>query len=218
MSVHQMSNNSLLTLYARVLDNSRRSPHIRDAVAVYGYDEEAFDEGEALLEVYREAVGEQVKRYGEKQSATTAVSEAWDALHEKTYMPHVIIARLAFRDDGVRRQLGIVGRRPDGFGDWVQEARHFYSVLLENEHLAAQMARRGIGRAKLEAALQDVEELEALDREQERLKAAAQDATRVRNTERRAAANWLSDYQKIAKIALAERPDLTEQLGLRAPS
>lgn len=218
MSIYQMSNSSLLALYARVLKNSQRSPVIREALASYGYDEEAFNEGTSLLEAFQRGVSEQTRRYGEQVSVTDSLNDAWDALHNRVYMPHVTIARMVFENRGTLRRLGIDGQRPKGFDAWMQEARHFYDTLLEDESLVAQMARRGIGRQKLEAARQDVEELGALDRLQEEAKSEAQEATRRRNGQRRAALDWLADYQKIARLALVDQPDLGEQLGIRAPS
>ena len=218
MSIYQMSNSSLLTLYARVLENSQRSPIVREAVASYGYDEEAFREGTSLLEAFQRSVSEQTRRYGEQVSATDNLNDAWSALHDRVYMPHVTIARMVFENEGTLRRLGIDGQRPKGFDDWIQEARHFYNTLLDSEELTAQMATRGIGRKKLEAARRDVEALEALDRLQEEAKSEAQEATRRRNDRRRAALDWLADYQTIAQLALVDHPDLGEQLGLRAPS
>ena len=63
-----------------------------------------------------------------------------------------------------------------------------------------------------------LDELVRLDRVQEREKSEAQEATRQRDDVRRAFADWLSDYQKFAKIALRETPDLAEQLSVPAPS
>lgn len=60
----------------------------------------------------------------------------------------------------------------------------------------------------------DLAALEALDQQQEGAKGDAQQATRDRNAERRA----LADYQKIARVALADQPDLLEPLGLLARS
>ena len=85
------------------------------------------------------------KREGSRKSTTETLYDAWDALHEKTYMPHVTIARLVFRDENTRERLGISGDRSDGLDDWLQEARNFYNILLEDEALAAEMATRGIG-------------------------------------------------------------------------
>ena len=218
MSIYQMSDSALLTLYARVIENSKQSPLIREAVAAYGYSDESFSEGESLLEVFRRDVSQQIQRYGEQVSATSSFNDAWDVLHERVYMPHVTIARMVFEDEGIIRLLGVDGRRPEAFDEWLQEAEHFYSTLLENEELAAQMATRGIGREKLEAARRDVMELAALERMQEKAKAKAQEATRRRDGHRRAALDWLSDYQKIARLALVDHPDLGEQIGLRAPS
>ena len=157
-----------------------------------------------------------VSRY--LKNTTASFNDAWDVLHERVYMPHITIARIVFEDEGVLRRLGVSGQRPKGFGKWMQEALYFYNTLLENEDLSTQMTKRGIGRKKLEDARRDVEELGALKRLQEESISEAQEATRQRNGQRRAAVDWLADYRKIAHLALVDTPDLGEQLGLQAPS
>lgn len=218
-SVYRLSDNRLLTLAARTIINSRNAASIREAVAVYGYDDSAFSEAESLLEAFEQAVREKQDTYGRKYSATEALNDAWDVLHEKTYMPHVTIARMIFKnDEGVRRRLGLTGRRARTFESWLSEARRFYRALLADVALMQKIAERGITEEKLQDALEELDELEMMDHQQEKLKARAQDATRRRDNKRRALANWLSDYQKIVRIALADRPDLTEQFNLVARS
>ena len=215
MSVYQLSNDELLTLARRVVENAQASDAISSAVAPYGYNEAAFQEGTARTDAFAAALQERQDTYGRQQGATDALGDAWDAFHEKTYMPHVTIARLVFVD-GTRGRLGIDGRRPRSFDAYLQEAQRFYATLSGDGDLQAQIAARGITAEKVTTAQSDLGELEALD--QERLKAEAQEATRQRVDARRAAADWVADFQKIARIALADQPDLVEQLGLAAPS
>jgi hypothetical protein len=57
-----------------------------------------------------------------------------------------------------------------------------------------------------------------LNQTQEREKVEAQQATRDRNDARRAFADWLSDYQSFARVALSDQPDHLDQLGVAVPS
>lgn len=218
MSVYQLSNDALTTLARRIVDRSMQSPAIREAVARYGYDEAALQEGQALVEAFETRSLAQQNEQGQQLTATDALRDAWDAFHAKTYMPHVTIARLVFDDAGTQRRLGIDGQRPRGLSDYLQEARRFYTTLTSDADLAAAVAERGLTAEKLEAALTDLDELEALDVDQEAQKAEAQQATRARDDGRRALAEWVAEYQKFAELALSDQPDLAEQLGLLARS
>lgn len=212
MSVYQLTNDELLTLGARVLENSQQAP-IKEAVATVGYDEAALQQGQTLYDAFEQAVQARQVEYGEQQSATDALNDAWDAFHSQTYMPHVKMARILF-DDGTQAELGISGTRPRAFEAYVQEARRFYETLADNDTLQSTMAERGVDAETVTQALNDLDQLEALDQTQEREKAEAQQATRTRDDARRAFADWLADYQKFARIALSDQPDLAEQLGL----
>lgn len=55
MSIYQLPNDELLTLGARVLENSKKPP-IKEAVATVGYDEAALQQGQTLLDAYEQAV------------------------------------------------------------------------------------------------------------------------------------------------------------------
>jgi hypothetical protein len=212
MSVYQLTNDELLTLGDRVLENSQATP-IQEAVAAVGYDETAFQEGQARYDAFAQAVQERQSEFGEQIGATDALNDAWDAFHAQTYMPHVTIARLVF-DEGVQERLGITGQRPEAFDAYVQEARRFYDTIAGDATLQEALAARGVTAEVVTQAQSDLDQLTALDRTQEREIAEAQEATRVRNDARRLFADWLADYQKFAQVALSGQPQLLEQLGL----
>jgi hypothetical protein len=179
-----------------------------------GYDDAAFARGRALRDAFAAAVQARQTEYGEQITATEALSDAWDAFHSQTYMPHVTIARLVVDDAGTLRRLGIDGTRPEAFEAYLQEARRFYDTIAGDGALQAALAERGVDDATVTQAQADLDQLEALDQTQEREKAEAQQATRARNDARRPFADWLADFQQFARVALMSQPDLVEQLGL----
>ncbi|NBB74377.1 MAG: hypothetical protein GVY35_11940 [Bacteroidetes bacterium] len=213
MSVYQLSNDELLTLGTRILE-SVQTPPIQEALATVGYDEAAFQRGQALRDAFAAAVQARQSAFGEQITATETLQDAWDAFHSQTYMPHVTIARVVFDGDGTIRRLGIDGKRPVAFDAYLQEARRFYQTVSGDEALQGALARRGVDAAAVSAAQADLDQLEALDQTQEREKAEAQQATRAQSDTRRVFADWVADLQKFAQVALADQPDLAEQLGL----
>lgn len=216
MSLYQLSHDELLTTGALTLENAAQPP-IQEAMTQMGYDETALQEGQSLHDAYAASVQARQAEYGEQQSATDALNDAWDAFHSQTYMPHVKITRLLV-DDGTQARLGITGDRPDAFPAYVQEARRFYDTIAGDEALQTTLAERGITAESVTEAQSALEQLESLDQTQEREKAEAQQATRDRNDARRAFTDWLSNYHQFARIALADQPELLEQLGIAVDS
>lgn len=216
MSVFQMQDDALILLVNRIAENSVASPEVLGALAGFGYDEVSMQEGKALADVLAETVRTRQNKYGQQIAATAAVGEAWDAFHSRTYMPHVTIARITFKDRGTRRRLGILGHRPRKFASYLKEARRFYAQLKDDDELRAAMATRGITEEKIDDAIADLNALEALDQKKEEMKGRRQQSTRKRNDERRALAEWASDFQKVARHALRDYPDYLEQFGLIA--
>lgn len=218
MSVYQMTHDELLTLGRRVVANSRTDAAVANAMASYGYNADAFDNAEALINRFADAMQTQQEEKGHQVSATEALRTARDAFHRGTYLPHVQIARIVFSDAGTLRRLGAGGRRPDAFDAYLQSARRFYTSLQHEPTLLQAIGERGVSVDDVEAALEAVDELEALDQTQEHLKSRAQQSTRDRNAARTPVERWLADYLKLARLALADEPDRLEQLGITVAS
>ena len=216
MSVFQMNDDALILLANRIVDNTLASDQVLALMSTFGYDEPGLQEGRALAEVLSETVRTRQDKFGVQVSSTAAVGEAWDAFHSRTYMPHVTIARVTFSDPGILRRLGVNGHRPRRFANYLKEARRFYKQIQSDETLAQAMGTRGITAEKVAQALDDLNALEALDQKKEEMKGRRQQSTRKRNDERRALAEWASDFQKIARHALRDYPDYLEQFGLIA--
>jgi hypothetical protein len=216
MSVFQLSDDALILLANRIVENTLASPEVRDAMLAFGYDEAALQEGRALADVFSTTVRVRQDKHGRQVNATAAVGEAWDAFHTRTYMPHVTIARITFRDKGTLRRLGVNGPRSRRFAEYLKEARRFYTLLAEDNELLSAMSARGVTAERITEAVQALDALEALDQRKEDLKGRRQQSTRKRNDERRALAEWVSAYQKIARHALRDTPDYIEQFGVIA--
>lgn len=213
MAIYQMSDDELISLGEQVLANSQKSP-IKEAVAVVGYDEAAFQRGQSLLEVYAASVQQRQSEEGDQLNATGALNDAWDAFHTQTYMPHVTIARLVLERNGTHKRLGIQGRRPKGFQAYINKAELFYNQITLNKDVQETLAARGITPEIVRQAQADLKQLKKLNHQQEIEKSEVQNAIRVRNNSRRAFADWLSLYHQLARVAMSEQPELLEQLGI----
>jgi hypothetical protein len=78
-------------------------------------------------------------------------------------MPHVRIARVVFEDEGTRSRLGITGDRPEGFPEYVQEARRFYDTIADDDTLQQKMAERGVDAEAVSKAQESLDQLVVLN-------------------------------------------------------
>ena len=80
------------------------------------------------------------------------------------------------------------------------------------------MASLGQTEAILTTALQEIDQIYELQETINREQGDAQNATQVRDMKFEELIDWLSDYETVARIALADQPQLLEKLGIVVPS
>jgi hypothetical protein len=196
------------------IDNARRNVRIFDAVSAYGYDAGVLQHGRALLDAVRAANDAQRREYGAQYAATAALKETW-ARANRVYGDHRKIAAIVFRDAPDRlTALELDRPKRKDFSGWLTQARLFYGNLLANPDDLAAMDRFRITREKLVEGQALIEQTEALNRAQQDAKGRARQATRARNAALAELQQWMNDFRTIAKITLADDPQLLESLQL----
>ena len=200
------------------INNSISDDEIKTAVAQFGYDETRLNAGKALLDNANKMQYVQKKEYGDQYQATDALTEAWNTA-EKTYMRFVKVARIALKSDhALYLKLDLVGTRKKTLSEWMAQARLFYINALEDDTVLEKMALYGMEQEKLEAGKALLEQTEAANAAQEKEKGQARQATIERDKAMDELDEWLSDYIAIARIALEEKPQLLEKLGIYVAS
>jgi hypothetical protein len=204
---------------ARVMiNNALTDPFIQNCLMEYGYTSDRIQAGKVLYEIALTALQKQQAIYGEQISATAALNQDWDKA-KASYMRLVKITRVAFKGDvGTATRLGITGKRKDSLAGWLLQAQQFYTNALISPDLLTTLAKYGVTSAKLEAAQAEMYAVEVANQRQEKEKGEAQDATQARKAAIASLNKWLSDFVAIARIALEERPQLLESLGILKPS
>jgi hypothetical protein len=200
------------------LDNAQSDPILQEALANFGYDAERLEEGRALLDAAQAAQEAMAVEHGDQYEATDALQAAFDAANT-TYMQHLKVARIALQDQrGAARALALTGRRKRTIPGWLDQARQFYDNALGDEAILTALGRFGITPEALAAAQAEVGAVGTANSAQEREKGEAQDATEARDQAMDALDRWMSDFRAIARVALEERPQQLEKLGILAPS
>jgi hypothetical protein len=198
--------------------NAQANAEIQEPLAAFGYTPEVIQQGAALYDRAQATVQQQKAEYGDQIGATAALAEAWKTT-KATYIPHAQVARVALKNNpGAIAQLALNGRRKQSFSGWLEQANVFYDNALGNPDTIAALAKFGITTEKLQAGKAQVKELEALNAAQEKEKGEAQQATQTRDEALDALDDWLEDFLAIAEVALADKPQLLEALGVKVRS
>jgi len=166
------------------------------------------------LETASELNIRQTKEYGDQYQATQELEGKRDNAGND-YMRLVKIARIALADEhGAWQSLGLNGRRKESTSGWLAQCRQFYVNLKGNSGWMEKMAAYGISDEKLaaaEALLQLVEEAYNIQKTE---MGEAQQATLLRDEAVDALQAWYSDFIAIARIALEDKPQYLEMLGI----
>lgn len=164
----------------------------------------------ATLEALNEA---QKKEYGEQYEATATYTKAEETLHT-TYINHLTIARVVFKNDvAAQVALALNGERKKSKSGYQAQALQFYKGILQNATYKATVATRGITEAILTSQKTGFEGLSDLEASQKKETGEAQAATKKRDAALDAFEEWMSDFKKLAIVALSDSPQLREQLG-----
>lgn len=191
------------------LQNALANREIMTALAVYEYDQAAVQAGLDLIDAADAACQAQGQEYGEQYQATQDLDAGFKAANA-VYGDTLLIARRAFRNDAAAStalQLG--GRRKSTISGWLHQATTFYNALLGNAAWQAKL--RGYDARRLQSELALVEQVQQLDRAQEKEKGEARSATDARDKSVDQCDDWWEDFVPYATVALK---DLPEKLNL----
>ena len=97
------------------------------------------------------------------------------------------------------------------------QGRQFYAGLQGDADFGAAMAEWNVRPGVVAAALAAVERVETAAVDQAREAGEAEVATAERDTAVKALTDFLAVYEELARIVLADRPQLMETLGLTEP-
>jgi len=194
--------------------NSLANAQIQAYLKEFGYTPERIQQGKLLYEAALAAHQQQRADYGDQRTATTALKQTWNTA-KKSYMRYVKVARIAFRDNaGVATRLELEGDRKKTLSGWLAQANQFYANLLNAPELLTQLREYGITADKLQAGQAEVQAVDAANLSQKTEKGDAQTATQTKEKAIAALQSWMSDFTRIARLALESDRQLLEGLGI----
>ncbi len=214
-----MPNTKQLQFLSRVrkaLVNARDEKAVQSLMGAMGYDKSEIEEGLALVDVAEREAREADTERAESRAATRTAGQA-RAKVKQTHARLTKLARTVF-DEGSAgwETLRLTGRRPDGAAaEVLAEARRFHEALLADPALLEALAVRKVTAADAERGLADVEAAVAAGAVQLAEAGEAQVATAERDTAVEAVAGYWEDFYDVAAVALEERPQRREVLGMQ---
>lgn len=197
-----------------ILENSVKDSEILNAVSEYGYTAQKLAAGKKIYDKTLELVGSTSHDHGVKKGATKSVTQIRKKAHD-VYMKTLQIARIAFKNDVIAQNvLELKGRREANLAKWLSQANTFYEAFAKYEEFISKMSEFGYSLEKLNTEHLLIKEVAAAFSTQKYETGDAQDSTIERDKQLNVLGEWIGDFKKIARIALAKRPQLLEKLGI----
>ncbi len=219
MSPHNVNLDAKLLAAQIAIDNSLSDEEIGGYLNNFGYDQARITVGKVLYEQTRSLQQKQNVDYASQKTVTGDLKVKQTATH-KEYMKFVKVSRVCLKDDvAATQKLALNGRRiTNTFAGWYSQVNQFYLNAISDDEVIAKLTGFGVLKEHLEAGKAMLDEVSQVNASQENEKGEAQQATHERNKTAALLSDWMSDFTAIARVALVEKPQLLEKLGIKEPS
>jgi hypothetical protein len=205
--------NQKLSSYRTLIFNSRNE-EIAPYLAQYGIDAAYLDEGEELYRETMRLVDLQKQEYKEERTAFDIYYAQKDEVEKMFKKTRDLVRALCRNDPDLQSRLNfspLSGRR---IHDWIQTGIEFYNGVLLESSILEKLAKFNITTEQLRGQKQELENLLHLRTQTALEKGQAQEATRQRNQKLEELEDYCNVLKTVAAIALADRPQLMESLGV----
>lgn len=211
-----MKNNSLAGKMEkhRVLITNSRNEEVAPYLLNIGIDTIYLDAGDTLLADTDALIAAQKKEYQEKDQAYDDLQAASSVSVQTAKDQIETIKILSRNDEGLQDRLGINDPRKRRIEDWILQTIQFYDLLQNETAFLEKLTRFSLTAEKLTASSQAISDLKILRDKAMAEKGEAQEATRVRNEKIHELEDYCYELESLAKIALKNKPQLLEMLGV----
>lgn len=197
-------------------NNAIKRKKIADALALFGYTKAKLEAGRKLAKEVEALDTKQKAIQGRQYGASNALDKQLKKA-KKTYLRTLEVARVAFRGKKTARAaLMLGGKRKVSTAGIIDQAGKLYNNSINTESYLNTMKQYGYNKPKLQAEYKLFLEAGKLDNAQEGAKSSAQTATLKRDEKLKKMRRWMSDFNRIAKVALANDRQSLEALGIVA--
>jgi len=199
---------------ARVAIVNAAIPEIAVELEEVGIDAAALAEGQAFLDGAITAYDGNQREDNETGASYVTFTSLFGQVKD-IYRKDRTKARVVFRKDKTTlRNLGITGTMPQSYVNIVETIETFYTVASANTEIQGKLARLKVTPEVLSTSLAKVQELKEARSLYLLEKGESQQATIDKDTAISSLCEWLRDFKDIAKLALEDKPQLLEALGI----
>ncbi|MCP5106509.1 MAG: hypothetical protein GY950_24200 [bacterium] len=212
--INDQSIDSRLVDYQIKITNAWEDRKINPLMQLYGYGDERFGEGQALYEAVVNLHKIKKNEFAEQLSATETFQKEMDEM-DRIYGKDVAVARVALKNHNpLLKRAALLGLRKTTFHGWAGQVTDFYTTALEDGVMITLLADFGLHSEKLEENKLKFEGVMNLKKIQVLEAGDAQEATKLRDDALDALDAWVADMVAIARVALADSPQLLEKLNI----
>jgi hypothetical protein len=212
-SANDRQKGEALARYRDRLTTTQADPDIAALMAARGYSSEKITEGLALADAATAAYGAKGAATGDKKAAAADLKAADAAARDLMGETRSLLLAV-FPGAGDREALGIDGDRLSNDRDLFLTESETTLAAVRTEAYAASAAEVGLDVAALDRADAALDTLRASARAHRAALGERRSATEVRDAAYGELSDWMVRFGKLARIALKDRPDLRDRLGL----
>lgn len=205
--------NHKLLSYRTLIVNSR-NPDIAPLLANFGVDAAYLNEGDAILADTERLMELQKKEYQEERAAFDLYYAQKDEVEKMLKKTRSLVKALTKKDPDLQSRLNLSPLSDLRINDWIQTGISFYNSLLLEKGILETLAKYNFTTERLTAEKQELESLLQLRLQSAIEKGQAQEATRQRNQKLEELEDYCSILKAVVTIALADRPQMMESLGI----
>lgn len=196
------------------LENAESQSEIASIMADFSYGADKMAEGKVTYSEARAAFDLNKTEDDETSEAYEKFSNLKQRLYD-LHFAHRKRARNIFRKDPITAgKLAITGSLPQVYINWLESVNKFYTTALADNSILTKLAKLQVPSEELNTANDLISQVKAARSEYLREKGESQDATKTKDAALAKLDDWMFDFYEVAKIALEDKPQLLEALGL----
>ena len=196
------------------VDNSLSNADIKQAVAKKGYSEENLLIGKGLVNGARSAIKSQVTFAGNLRTSTALEANCKNEAH-RAFQDLAQTARATWPLKSPQlAKLGLSNSEPESTAAFIKAGYILFDNAISDAEITAELAKKGYTVEELSAGRTKIEAYETANKNQVSAIGSAKDSTKQQKDAVKAMNKWISEYTKIAKIALRDNETLLSKIGI----
>lgn len=208
------SESKFLERVRTALANATTQAEIKAALADYGMNDSKVAEGTNLYNNTKSVWEQNKKEDAESKIASTSYKGKYNTLSSQ-FKRHRDYTLIFFKKDpDVLVTLGVKGSFPEKYNDFFDKVGQFYNGIKDNPSVQEKMNLIKITSAVVDENLTLHAALLAERSNYDKELSESQDITKSKNAALIVLKEWKEDFDAIAKIALYDKPQLLEALGI----